>query len=76
MILIGVPVQGVRIESINLLRIFLKINGKRFHIKVEEAIVILAIMGFSMIAIFTFLIMSKRMSPIVALMIIDRKSVV
>ncbi len=27
-------------------------------------------MGFSMIAIFTFLIMSKRMSPIVALMII------
>ncbi|RPJ94967.1 damage-inducible protein CinA [Rummeliibacillus sp. TYF005] len=30
----------------------------------------LAVMGFSMIAIFTFLIMSKRMSPIVALMII------
>lgn len=32
--------------------------------------IILAVMGFSMIAIFTFLIMSRRMSPIVALMII------
>ncbi|MBD3107278.1 TRAP transporter large permease subunit [Bacillus sp. AGMB 02131] len=30
----------------------------------------LAVIGFSMIAVFTFLIMSKRMSPIVALMII------